>query len=131
MSKRVTSYHISLCVRGALMNWELRQFRGMFRRDDGTEMTPREAKSALMDELIAGHEVLPYGDCDNWDWKQGCQGHREGEPCAVSAPPATPEASSRVLGSTPAADQRQPSTESATTAMDARATTDPEKLAGK
>lgn len=28
-----------------------------------------------MDKLAAGHEVIPVGDCDNFDFKEGCQGH--------------------------------------------------------
>lgn len=71
------SVHMGLSVRGALTNWKLRDFRGMFKAEDGRTMTPQEAKATLLDELSQGHEVIPYGKCDNWDWKKGCQGHSE------------------------------------------------------
>jgi hypothetical protein len=68
-------YHAFLSVRGALTNWPKRMFKNMFKHDDGRTMTADEAKSTLLDELSKGHEVIPYGDCDNFDFKKGCQGH--------------------------------------------------------
>ena len=74
-------YHMGVDVRGALMRWRAKEWRGVCKRDNGTPMTPQEAKQAFLDELAQGHEIIPYGRCDNWDWKQGCQGHD------CSAPP--------------------------------------------
>lgn len=62
------------------MNWPLRQFEGLFKKDDGTLMTAREARAALLDELSKGHEVIPIGECDNFDYKTGCRGHEMQEP---------------------------------------------------
>jgi hypothetical protein len=70
------SYHMCINIRGALMNWSDRNFRGVFTDDDGRELTPREAKSMLLDELSRGHEVIPCGECDNFDYLgEGCLGH--------------------------------------------------------
>ena len=70
--------HLSLDVKGALMNWKQGQFRGMFKRPDGTKMTANEARAVLVDELAKGHELLPYGDCEGFDYKTGCPGHEAG-----------------------------------------------------
>jgi hypothetical protein len=85
--KRTTLYHMCLSVRGALMNWYDREFKGVFSRDDGTPMSVREAKAALMDELASGHEVIPCTPCDNFDWIDGCQGHPQGSETLQEALP--------------------------------------------
>ncbi|WP_017234946.1 hypothetical protein [Pandoraea sp. B-6] len=70
------SFHLCLDVRGALMNWKARDFKGMFKHDDGRMMTPAEAKAELLDELSQGHNFIPFGKCDNFDHKEhGCMGH--------------------------------------------------------
>ena len=82
----ITSYHISLDVRGALTNWRLRDFDGLF-KDGLRKLTAREAKAFLLDQLAQGREVIPYGECGNFDYKTGCQGHPAidgGEPGAQS-----------------------------------------------
>ena len=78
--------HSCLSVRGALLNWSDRRFEGLFRRDDGTVMTAREAKMALLDELAQGHEVIPLGAaCEGFDYRgRGCPGH-ENEPAIPRA----------------------------------------------
>jgi len=38
--------------------------------------SPTELREAMIDEIAAGHELLPTGPCDNFDYKQGCRGHR-------------------------------------------------------
>ena len=47
----------------------------MFVYEDGRPMTVEETKAVLLDELEQGHTVIPYGDCDNFDYKTGCMGH--------------------------------------------------------
>lgn len=81
-----TTYHLGLSVRGALMNWPLREYADLITDDAGKLLGPRDAKAYLLDELAAGHERLPCAPCDNWDWKKGCQGHREPELLADAAP---------------------------------------------
>ena len=34
-----------------------------------------EARDVLMDELANGHDFIPFGHCDNFDFKSGCKGH--------------------------------------------------------
>jgi hypothetical protein len=73
------SYHLCLDVRGCLANWSNRDLAGIFTTDDGKRrLSADEAKQALMDEIAAGHAVIPYGPCNNFDYQQGCMGHPEG-----------------------------------------------------
>lgn len=80
-------YHGRLNVRGFIRNNRYPDgYRGVFRHDDGRSMTPDEAHDALLDELKKGREVIPLGECDNFDYAGGgCQGHPEaiGEPWDV------------------------------------------------
>lgn len=69
------SYHFALDVRGFLMRAKKSEYKGMLKHEDGRPMTPDEAKNALLDELVKGHEFIPYGKCDNFDFKSGCLGH--------------------------------------------------------
>jgi hypothetical protein len=74
----MTIHHMRLDIRGALLNWDDRMFRGMFKKDDGTVMTAREAKLQLMEELQAGRNYVPYGDCEGFDpVEKGCPGHAQ------------------------------------------------------
>jgi hypothetical protein len=71
-------YHMGLCVRGALKNWTKRDYRNAMKwmtQDGSRFLSPEGVKEALLDELSQGHEFIPYGECDNWDWKSGCLGH--------------------------------------------------------
>lgn len=36
-----------------------------------------EIREAFFDELAKGHEVIPLGECDNFDFKEGCRGHEQ------------------------------------------------------
>jgi hypothetical protein len=50
--------------------------KGLFTKDDGSVMTNKEAKDALIEELLKGHRVIPCGKCDNFDYSgRGCGGH--------------------------------------------------------
>lgn len=66
-----TTYHLRLCVRGAIRN---RMFDGL-QHNDGRPMSRDEAFNALCDCLKAGIEYVPVGECDNWDAEKGCLGH--------------------------------------------------------
>lgn len=70
-------YCVCLSVRGAL-GWskkELMHARSWITHDDGRPTTVQDVREWLMDELAKGHEVYPFGKCDNFDWKTGCKGH--------------------------------------------------------
>lgn len=69
--------HLCQSVRGAL-NWDKRMLKRMckvYTNDDGTHPTPDQLRDYFMDALSEGKEVLPIGECDNFDYKKGCQGH--------------------------------------------------------
>lgn len=73
-----TNYHFSQSIRGPLMNWKQSDWMGATKyitRNDGSHFTVGELKMQFLDELAKGHEVVPLGECDNFDWKTGCQGH--------------------------------------------------------
>lgn len=76
--RRTRTLHVGLSVRGALA-WDRAEFRRALKwmkREDGTPFeSVEQLRDALMDELVAGHEILPFAECDNWDWKEGCRGH--------------------------------------------------------
>jgi len=70
-----TTIHASLYVRGFLKGPK-RSLRNLFKHPDGTRsMTPDEARDVLLDELAKGHEYIPFGACDNFDFTSGCKGH--------------------------------------------------------
>lgn len=75
----VTDIHMCQSIRGPLMNWERREWieaTGYIKKNDGTPYASwRELKEAFCDELKQGHEVVPIGDCDNFDFEKGCRGH--------------------------------------------------------
>lgn len=78
MSRKV---HLSLSVRRAL-NWSKAEMKRMAPSItvDGKQLrTAEDVKNFLLDELSKGHELLPFGDCDNFDWKTGCRGHADKE----------------------------------------------------
>lgn len=72
--------HMCASVRG-MLNWDRRYAKRMLptlRREDGTHFrTVEEFRGALMEELAQGHEVIPAGPCDNFDYKTGCRGHTQ------------------------------------------------------
>ena len=80
MSKPGTQIHLHLSVKSVL-HWPKKDLKGLLITEDGKRMTADEAFDALLDELTKGNEVLPMGDCDNFDFKKGCMGHpvEEGE----------------------------------------------------
>lgn len=74
-----TIMHASLCVRGAI-DWPAKLRAGLFRHEDGSKVSPRDARNYLLDRLAEGKELLPIGEpCEGFDYKTGCPGH-EPEP---------------------------------------------------
>ena len=76
MSKTI---HMCISVRG-MLNWDRRktmQNLKNIKKDDGSRFTNvAEFRESLMNELAAGHEVLPLGEkCEGFDYKTGCPGH--------------------------------------------------------
>lgn len=86
--------HACLDVRGALLNWNDRTMRGVFKDDNGRVLSSREAKNVLLDEVAKGHHVIPIGGgCDGFDYETGCPGHPvDDEPVAKPGAAALPPA---------------------------------------
>lgn len=70
-------FHISISIRGALMNWNETTFKKGFLTIDDKGLNFNEARMALMDELSKGREFIPCRPCDNFNPKKGCEGHSE------------------------------------------------------
>jgi hypothetical protein len=78
MSKTI---HMCLSVRGVL-KWparDLKRATTWIKKPDGGRFTVDELRDALLDELVQGHEVIPFGDCPTFDFKTGCPGHEQPE----------------------------------------------------
>jgi len=68
--------HMCADIRGMLENnTRKNSLKGVFKDDDGRSLTHEEAREYLYDCLAKGWRVIPYGDCDNFDYKTGCKGH--------------------------------------------------------
>lgn len=72
------TFHLCVSVRG-MLNWDKAYARRMLptiTKADGTRFASiGEFRNSLMDELANGHEVLPTGPCEGFDYKTGCPGH--------------------------------------------------------
>lgn len=71
--------HVCQSITGPLMRNTKRDWQKMMKymkKGDGTPFRDAdEIKAAFIDEALQGHEVIPIGDCDNFDYKKGCLGH--------------------------------------------------------
>lgn len=72
-------HHLCVSVRGVLKDNNrtlVRQWKGAITNNQGVVCrTADQIRSAFLDELALGHEYVPFGKCDNFDWKSGCKGH--------------------------------------------------------
>jgi hypothetical protein len=70
--------HMRLDIKGCLMNWKTKELKGMFKTNDGHDMSALEAKETLLLELSKGHNFIPFGDCPGFDpVLKGCPGHEK------------------------------------------------------
>lgn len=71
--------HLCSSVRG-MLRWDKRttkrNLRGITRGDGTRYASVEEFRDALLDMLAAGNEVIPVGDCSDFDPKTGCRGHQ-------------------------------------------------------
>ena len=67
--------HCSLDIRGALKRPQ--DWVNCITVDGKTLKTVEEVKNFFQEELKLGHELLPMGGCDNFDYEHGCKGHKE------------------------------------------------------
>lgn len=71
-----TTMHLCANIRGMLNNHSRKgSLKGVFKDETGRGLTDEEARDYLYDCLAKGWRVIPYGDCDNFDYQNGCMGH--------------------------------------------------------
>lgn len=66
--------HLSLNIDGAIRNAKM--LKGCITVDGRVLNTVGEIRDFLHEQKRMGREFLPYGDCDNFDYKKGCLGHQ-------------------------------------------------------
>lgn len=69
---------MSQSVTGPLRNWSDKDWNRnakAWTKADGGHPTGGELKDFFLKKLGEGWEVLPVGECDNFDRKEGCKGH--------------------------------------------------------
>lgn len=70
---------MSQSVVGPLANWTKKQWndatKWTFKADGSKFRDGQELKNTFIDLLASGKRVIPTGDCDNFDYQKGCQGH--------------------------------------------------------
>jgi hypothetical protein len=68
--------HLCADIRGLLENNTRRgSLNNTLIDDDGRKLTHDEARDYLYECLGKGWKVIPFGDCDNFDYQTGCKGH--------------------------------------------------------
>ena len=70
-----TTYHICQDLQGALDHWKDSHWSRVVRDSAGNFMTPARVKKAFQQFLAEGKRVIPFGECDNFDFQKGCLGH--------------------------------------------------------
>lgn len=66
--------HMSLDIRGALLNWPMKKFERLLRsKETGQLLSAREAKWELIEMLGDGQWVMPLGECPKFNLKKGCE----------------------------------------------------------
>lgn len=76
------SCHVCQSVVGPLLHYSQRDWQKMARfikKKDGGIFTANELKEKFLELYADGVEVIKIGDCDNFCYKTGCQGHQEGD----------------------------------------------------
>lgn len=70
------NFHMCLDIKGAIKNkLGKKSLKGLFVHDNGVKCTHDEAMNYLLECIEKGWRVIPIGDCDNFDYEKGCQGH--------------------------------------------------------
>lgn len=73
MNRRV---HMCADIRGMLENHRRKgSLKGVFKDDKGNGMSDAAARDYLYECLSKGWKVIPFGECDNFDYQTGCKGH--------------------------------------------------------
>lgn len=75
--ERPTKYHFHLFL-PEVLNWPKPQFKKLLTaitKTDSSRFTVDELRKTLLDNIANGHQIVPIGKCDNFDFKIGCLGH--------------------------------------------------------
>ena len=76
MARIQQTIHMSINIRGMLRHFKGRSMKGLMTKDDGTPASDEEVKIELYNHLAQGHNAIPMGHCDNFDYVNGkCLGH--------------------------------------------------------
>ena len=66
--------HMCLNIEGVL-RWPDKELEGWIKDDNGNYLDGHNARLALKLEQARGRRVLPYGECEGFDYQTGCPGH--------------------------------------------------------
>ena len=66
--------HMSLNIDGGIQNARL--LKGCITVDGRVLNTVEEVRHFLYQQKAMGRDVLPIGECDNFDYQTGCRGHQ-------------------------------------------------------
>lgn len=66
--------NMSLDIDGSIKNARL--LKGCITVDGRVLNTVKEIREVLYEQKGMGRELLPMGDCDNFDYQKGCLGHQ-------------------------------------------------------
>ena len=67
--------HMALNIDGAIKNAKM--WKGCITVDGRVLNTVEEVREFFREQKAMGRDVLPIGECDNFDYKKGCLGHLE------------------------------------------------------
>lgn len=65
--------HLCVSCEGALRR--PKDFAGAVTVNGNVLESVPEITEFFQGQLLLGHRVIPFGDCDNFDWETGCKGH--------------------------------------------------------
>lgn len=68
-------YHVHIDTEQAVRHPE--PFVGFILVDGKRLNSKDEVRLFMNNQLAQGHKLLPCGECDNFDYEKGCQGHPE------------------------------------------------------
>lgn len=67
--------HMCMDIKGFLRNKENVDLTGYITEKNGALWTDKMVRDHYQDCLNKGWAVIPLGECDNFDYQDGCQGH--------------------------------------------------------
>ena len=75
VNKKSIMRHMCMNIEGALRNYKRRSMAGLITEDNGAEWTDKMVRDYLAECLAKGLRVIPFGDCNGFDYQKGCPGH--------------------------------------------------------